>query len=188
MNEHGQATLVAEDSGVWSRWDRWLRERLLAQMATLQGGSIVVVDALGSRRCGDGDRGELITLRVHSPRFYRAAATNGSVGAGEAYIAGDWHCDDLVGLVRLLVRNRELLDGMEGGLARLGGWLMRGWHALRRNTRAGARRNIAAHYDLGHDFLALFLSDDLMYSSALFTRADDTLEQASWRKLERVAA
>ena len=30
---------------------------------------------------------------------------------------------------------------------------MRGWNALRRNTREGSRRNIAAHYDLGNDFL-----------------------------------
>jgi cyclopropane-fatty-acyl-phospholipid synthase len=188
MNEPGEATLVAADSSLWSAWDRWLRERLLAQMAALHGGALVVIDALGSHRCGNGDRPDAITVRVHSPRFYRAAATSGSVGAGEAYIAGEWSCDDLVGLVRLLVRNRELLDGMEGGLARLGTWLLRGWHALRRNTRTGARRNIAAHYDLGNDFFALFLSTDLMYSSALFTQDDDTLEQASLRKLDRVAA
>ena len=46
-------------------------------------------------------------------------------------------------LVRLLVRNRDLLDGMEGGLARLGGLALKAWHGLRRNTRRGSRRNIA---------------------------------------------
>jgi cyclopropane-fatty-acyl-phospholipid synthase len=63
---------------------------------------------------------------------------------------------------------------------------LRAWHALRPNTRGGSRRNIAAHYDLGNDFFALFLSPDLMYSSALWEGDDDTLEQASTRKLEAV--
>jgi cyclopropane-fatty-acyl-phospholipid synthase len=63
---------------------------------------------------------------------------------------------------------------------------MRGWHALRRNTRDGSRRNIAAHYDLGNDFFSLFLSPDLMYSSAIWTDPADTLEIASERKLERI--
>jgi cyclopropane-fatty-acyl-phospholipid synthase len=71
----------------------------------------------------------------------------------ESYMDGEWDCADLVGLVRLLVRNRDLLDAMERGLAaRIGGWAMRGWNGLRRNTRDGSRRNIAAHYDLGNDF------------------------------------
>ena len=80
------------------------------------------------------------------------------MGAGEAYADGLWRCDDLVGLAQLLVRNRDVLDGMETGIARLGGTAMRAWHALRRNTRDGSRRNIAAHYDLGNEFFALFLS------------------------------
>ena len=66
------------------------------------------------------------------------------------------------------------------------GMAMRGWHALRRNTRDGSRRNIAAHYDLGNDFFSLFLSPDLMYSSAIWTDEADTLEIASARKLERI--
>ncbi|MBL8298113.1 MAG: class I SAM-dependent methyltransferase [Rhodanobacteraceae bacterium] len=188
MTRPGEAALAANGPNTWTAMDRWLRGRLLAQMATLTGGRLVVFDDLGSCCCGQGEPGETITLQVHSPRFYRAAAINGSVGAGESYIQGDWSCDNLVGLVQLLVRNRDLLDGMETGLARLGGWLLRCWHGLRRNTRAGARRNIAAHYDLGNDFFALFLSSDLMYSSALFTDAQDTLEVASQRKLERIAA
>ena len=83
-----------------------------------------------------------VNVQVASGAFYRAVAARGSIGAGEAYMAGDWQCDDLVALVRILVRNRELLDGMERGLARLGGWLLRGAHALRRNT---LRRQPAQH-------------------------------------------
>lgn len=166
--------------------DAFLRNRLLAQLATLREGGLRVRDAFGETRLGD-PTGELqATVTVDDPAFYRKVAAQGSVGAGESYIHGDWHCDDLVALVRLLVRNRDLLDGMERGPARLGGWLLRGWNRLRRNSRAGSRRNIAAHYDLGNDFFSLFLSQDLMYSSALYSGDDEPLEIASRRKLDRI--
>ncbi|MEF3083517.1 cyclopropane-fatty-acyl-phospholipid synthase family protein [Luteimonas sp. SMYT11W] len=165
--------------------ERALRTRLVAQFAQLQGGALRLDDALGSETFGDAQL-RAVHVRVHDPAFYRLVAANGSVGAGESYMEGHWDCDDLVGLVRLLVRNRDLLDGMETGIARLGGLAMRGWNALRRNTRDGSRRNIAAHYDLGNDFFSLFLSRDLMYSSALFEREGDTLEVASTRKLDRI--
>jgi cyclopropane-fatty-acyl-phospholipid synthase len=184
MNEIAHASPPVAFSAI----DRWLRTQLLARLDALDHGTLVVHDALGEHRFGDasGDALPPVHVWVDEPAFYRAVAAQGSVGAGEAYIAGHWRCDDLVALVRLLVRNRALLDGMESGLARLGGWALRRWHALRRNTREGSRRNIAAHYDLGNDFFALFLSPDLMYSSAMFASADDDLDTASFRKLDAV--
>lgn len=166
--------------------DRLLRRQVLARVRGLRAGRLIVRDALGTVELGVADAAQPIRLDVLDPRFYRAIAAHGSVGAGESYRDGLWRCDDLVALIQLLVRNRGLLDGMEGGWARLGGLAMRGWHALRRNTRDGSRRNIAAHYDLGNDFFRLFLSSDLMYSSAMWAGPDDTLEIASARKLERI--
>src|ERR1700689_2481971 len=99
---------------------------------------------------------------------------------------GKSDCDELVALVRILVRNRDRLDAMEAGPARIGGAAMRAWSALRRNTHAGSRRNIAAHYDLGNEFFRLFLDDNLMYSSALFACEHESLEVAQTRKLARI--
>ncbi|WP_295574994.1 cyclopropane-fatty-acyl-phospholipid synthase family protein [uncultured Stenotrophomonas sp.] len=166
--------------------DAFLRRRLLAQLAPLREGRLCVRDALGEVWLGQGNGALQVTVTIDDPAFYRKVAAQGSVGAGESYIHGDWQCDDLVALVRLLVRNRDLLDGMETGPARVGGWLLRGWNRLRRNSREGSRRNIAAHYDLGNDFFALFLSEDLMYSSALFADEAEPLESASRRKLDRI--
>lgn len=165
--------------------DRLLRRRLLATLGELRGGQVVVRDALGTVTLGEagGLRAELDIL---DPGFYRAAAAQGSVGAGEAYMDGLWRCDDLVALVQLLVINRDRLDAMETGLARFGGLALRGWHALRRNTRAGSRKNIAAHYDLGNELFKLFLDESMMYSSAVFADESETLEQAQFRKLERI--
>jgi cyclopropane-fatty-acyl-phospholipid synthase len=170
-------------------FDRFLREQLLGQMAQLKHGRLFLKDVCGGVTLGE-PASTPTDLQIHvevlDPGFYRAIAMNGSVGAGEAWMDGLWRCDDLVGLIQLLVRNRDMMDGMESGLARLGGLAMRGWHALRRNTLSGSRKNIAAHYDLGNDFFKLFLSPDLMYSSAIWTASGDTLEIASERKLERI--
>jgi cyclopropane-fatty-acyl-phospholipid synthase len=86
--------------------------------------------------------------------------------------------------VSILARNRAALSGLDGGLA----WLRRpaaGLFALlRRNSRTGARRNIADHYDLGNDFFALMLDPTMTYSSAVFDPPEATLEEASRRKLD----
>ncbi len=125
-------------------------------------------------------------VRVLNPAFWSRVAFGGSVGAGESYMAGDWQTDDLTGLLRLLLRNRAVVDGLEKGLARLSAPLRRLLHSLNRNTRAGSRRNIAAHYDLGNEFYRLWLDETLMYSSAVFERADMSLAEASTAKLERI--
>ncbi|MCS4235156.1 cyclopropane-fatty-acyl-phospholipid synthase family protein [Stenotrophomonas sp. BIGb0135] len=169
-----------------SALERFLRARLLAQLAPLHGGCLQLRDAGGDVLLGDPAAALKVTVWVDDPAFYRAVAAQGSVGAGESYIRGEWRCSDLVALVQLLVRNRDLLDGMERGVARVGGWLLKGWNRLRRNTREGSRRNIAAHYDLGNPFFSLFLSSDLMYSSALYAAPTDPLEVASRRKLARI--
>ncbi|WP_312707999.1 cyclopropane-fatty-acyl-phospholipid synthase family protein [Stenotrophomonas sp.] len=182
MNELTPSVAMAPPGAL----DAFLRRRLLDQLAPLREGSLLVRDAFGEQRLGQPSGDLHATVTIEDPAFYRKVAAQGSVGAGESYIDGDWRCDDLVALVQLLVRNRDLLDGMERGPARVGGWLLRGWNRLRRNSRAGSRRNIAAHYDLGNDFFSLFLSPDLMYSSALFANAQETLEAASQRKLDRI--
>ncbi|HEX7368992.1 MAG TPA: cyclopropane-fatty-acyl-phospholipid synthase family protein [Rhodanobacteraceae bacterium] len=164
--------------------DRFLRGRFTAQLGGLAHGRLRIDDCLGTLEFGSAN-GPEVRVEVLDPAFYRMLAANGSVGAGEAWMDGLWRTDDLVALVQLLVRNRDLLDGMEGGLARLGGMALRSWHALNRNTRAGSRRNIAVHYDLGNEFFKLFLSQDLMYSSAYWHEGDD-LEAASQRKLELI--
>jgi cyclopropane-fatty-acyl-phospholipid synthase len=171
-------------------FDRSLRVRLLERMRGLRECQLTIIDPMGETAVGQaaGIAGDTLraTVHVHDAAFYRAIAANGSVGAGEAYIDGHWSCDDLPALIRMLVRNRDLLDAMETGTAWLGGLAMRAWNVLRRNTRRGSRGNIAAHYDLGNDFFRTFLDDNLMYSSAIFAGADESLESASTRKLARI--
>ncbi len=175
---------IAADRRAGGLW----RRRILDALDQIHGGVITVHDAHGRTVLGHADGGDAlsVTLEVHDAAFYRRVALHGSVGAGEAYIDGHWDCDDLVALVRLLVRNRDRLDALESGPARVAAWLLRGWEKMRPNTRSGSRRNIAAHYDLGNDLFELFLSGDMMYSSAIYADASESLETASSRKLDAI--
>lgn len=197
MNTHAES--IGRSDGM-TFLQRTLRTRLLATLGELQESRLIIEDVQGTHVLGTPAADPAQTLharvRVNDPDFYRQVALNGSVGAGEAYMDGLWHCDDprsspgqgLVTLVRMLVRNRDRLDAMETGAARIGALAMKWAHAFTRNTRAGSRRNIAAHYDLGNALYRLFLDENLMYSSAIFADQHESLEAASTRKLERICA
>ncbi len=159
-----------------------------ARLSALRDGHVCIVDEGGEQHFGArSDRSALsATVRVNDPRFYSELAFGGSIGAGEAYMQGYWSTDDLTTLVRILLRNRDVLDGIEGGLARITAPLAKALHWFNRNTRAGSRRNIAAHYDLGNDFFRLFLDDTMMYSSAVFERVGMTLGEAQVARLDGI--
>jgi cyclopropane-fatty-acyl-phospholipid synthase len=97
-----------------------------------------------------------------------------------------WDSPDLTAVVRLFVQNRAVLDGLDGGLALLATPLRRWLHRRNRNDRAGSRRNIAAHYDLGDDLFELFLDETMTYSAAMFATPTATLAEAQRAKLDRL--
>ncbi len=127
-----------------------------------------------------------VQLTVNDPRFYSDIAFGGAVGAGESYIHGCWSCNELTTLVRILVKNRDVLLDMDSGTSYLTKPLQKIFHRLNRNTRDGSRRNIAAHYDLGNEFYALWLDKRMMYSGAIFEYADSSLDVAAVAKLDRI--
>jgi cyclopropane-fatty-acyl-phospholipid synthase len=164
--------------------DGLLKKKVLASMARLEFGHLRLLGPGVMRLLGNTNAPLIAELRVDDEDFFGKIAFGGSVGAAESYMDGDWRSDDLVALMRLLIRNRELLDGMEGGTARFTAWLMQWAHRFRRNTKSGSRKNIAAHYDLGNKLFELFLDPSLMYSSAVYDADGMSLEQASQRKLQ----
>lgn len=126
------------------------------------------------------------TVRVEDPRFWPAIALRGGVGAGEAYTDGFWTSPDLPAVIRVAARNGPRLGALGEGSARLALPVLRLLHALRRNTRRGSRRNIAAHYDLGNAFFESFLDPTLTYSCAVFEHEGMSLEDAQRAKYERL--
>jgi cyclopropane-fatty-acyl-phospholipid synthase len=161
---------------------------VLDQLKDMENGRLVIADGQEQYFFGNMSPGEGLTaaITVNDARFYGDIAFGGSIGAGESWMQGYWDCDDLVSLVRIMVRNRDLLDGMEGGLAWLTRPLQKLFHWANRNTRRGAQRNIAAHYDLGNEFFRLWLDESMMYSCAIFEHNNATLAEAQRTRLGRV--
>jgi cyclopropane-fatty-acyl-phospholipid synthase len=113
-------------------------------------------------------------------------ALRGSNGVAHGYIEGLWDTDDPVAVVRVLARGVKPLDALRKRWHPLLGPAQRVASRVPRNTRTGARDNIAEHYDLGNDLFAAFLDERLMYSSAYFERHEQTLEEAQTAKLDRL--
>tara|TARA_R110002072_G_scaffold93229_2_gene206783 strand:+ start:677 stop:1816 length:1140 start_codon:yes stop_codon:yes gene_type:complete len=125
-------------------------------------------------------------LVVHDFRFIRRSVAGGDIGFGESYMDGDWDTDDLPKLLELFSSNLDAMTSLATGgpVTRFFHWI---YHRLRPNTRAGARKNISAHYDLGNDFYELWLDPSMTYSSARFTRSGQSLEDAQREKYAALA-
>jgi len=167
-------------------WHQLSRKVVLSQLKKLHAGELILVD--GDERHLFGQVGSDLRAELHivDPQAYTSILTGGSIGAAEAFMTGDWVTPDLTSLVQLLVRNMDILDQMEGGVAALSSPFLKAFHRLNQNTEKGSRRNIAAHYDLGNDFFGLFLDPTMMYSAGIFPHADATMAQASFHKLETI--
>ena len=163
-----------------------LRRAVLRQLSQLRHGHLLIIEGEQRLEFGDPQSSLSAQIEVLDGAVWGLVAGNGSIGSGEAYIHGYWRTPDLTAVIRVFVSNLEVLDAMEGGLARLGRPLIQGLHWINRNTRRGSRKNIAAHYDLGNSLFEQFLDPTMMYSAAQFRRPDDSLEQAQLNKLERI--
>ncbi|KQM18840.1 SAM-dependent methyltransferase [Novosphingobium sp. Leaf2] len=133
-------------------------------LATLPGGE--------TRMLGGRQPGFDAIVNLRSWRALLRLATSGSVGWYQAWDAGEWESPDPVPLFALFMDNAVAL----GDVARSRGpWRMitRAIHAMRRNTRSGALRNIHVHYDLGNDFYEQWLGETMLYSSAIYDAPTD---------------
>lgn len=167
---------------------RLARKLVLSRLEHLGYGQLSITDGYGRKSFAAAEgRGALNShIKVIDGRFYTNLMLGGAVGAAEAYMLGYWKTDDLTGLIRLLVRNRNVLENLDDGTARLSAPLRKALHWINANTKSGSRKNIAAHYDLGNDFFRLWLDESMMYSAAIFEHPGATLEQASFAKLDRI--
>ena len=142
--------------------------------ATLPGGR--------KRRLGFHSNGVRAAVDLASWMALVRLATSGSVGWYKAWTLGEWSSPDPVKVFELFSANAVAL----GDAARAKGpfrWTNALAHRLRDNAPGKARKNIAAHYDLGNDFYSAWLDPTMTYSSARFESKSDTLEQAQLHKV-----
>jgi len=126
------------------------------------------------------------TMVVRDWEFFPRLVHGGSVGAGESYFLGDWDCDDLVALVRIVIANRPAFRRITASaIANI--VIDRVLHGLNANRLGRSKANIAAHYDLSNELYALFLDPTMTYSCAYFEHPSASLEQAQIAKYDRIA-
>ena len=160
---------------------RWF-ETFFSVLQRLEIGALEValpdgrVFAVSGQQTGPAGR-----INVANPEFFTRMARDGEIGFPEMFMEGWWTTPDLQALLDVLMLNN---DQVARGF--LGAALVRAYerlrHWLRSNTRRGARRNIAYHYDLGNEFYRLWLDETMTYSSALFSGQGETLRDAQQNK------
>ncbi|MDE1158211.1 MAG: cyclopropane-fatty-acyl-phospholipid synthase [Neorhizobium sp.] len=164
-----------------------MMERLLVRwLRHLEAGELTLVFPSGGRERLQGRHsGPAATVRINRLSAVRRLALGGDLGFAAAYMDGDWDTPDLGALMDLALANSDRWQAtltahpIAAGIANLR-------HRLRRNSRAGSRRNIAYHYDLGNAFYEKWLDGTMTYSSAIYQTPDQPLAGAQKAKYRRI--
>jgi cyclopropane-fatty-acyl-phospholipid synthase len=164
---------------------RLSRAAMTSAMRRISSGRIDVLEGGRMRTYGRPGAGLQAQLTINDPDAW-SGPLRGSLGLGEGYVEGLWESDDLVSLLRIAVRELRVLEGIGAALARPRAWIHRLRALVPENTRAAARQNISAHYDLGNELFAAFLDRSMTYSCGYFADGEIGLEEAQTAKLDRV--
>ena len=121
-------------------------------------------------------------MRVRGDDFFRRLGSDGLIGFGEAFMAGDWDADDPAAVLTPFAARMDRL--VPAWMQRLRHFYVRHQPRGERNTRSGARANIQRHYDLSNELFALFLDETMTYSCARFGALGESLADAQRRKVD----
>lgn len=155
-------------------------------MDQIQVGHFVLIMPDGEKREYQGKtpgrRGELI---IHNYAAISKIVASGDIGLAEAYRDGMIDSPDMTSLLLLCIENQNALEAVFRGNF-FGMIYYRLRHLFRGNSRKGSKKNIEAHYDLGNSFYKLWLDPTMTYSAAIFSHANEPLEQAQKNKYQRI--
>nr|WP_309241532.1 class I SAM-dependent methyltransferase [Mycobacterium sp. AZCC_0083] len=130
----------------------------------------------------------LPTMVMYRPdALARRVGRYGLIGFGESYMAGEWHSNDLAGLLTAFATS--VADLIPSALQHLRPLAVVRHPRSMHNSPAQARTNVAEHYDLSNDLFAQFLDETMTYSSALFDTSQPTwadLADGQRRKVDRL--
>ncbi len=165
---------------------RWA-ETVFGIIQNVEQGSIVLTLPDGRAFAAQGavSTEPKVYINVKNSALFTRMVRDGELGFAEAYLDGWWDTPDLQALLDVVLRNNSQVGRNLRGIA-----LVRAYerlrHWLRANSRRGARRNIAHHYDLGNDFYGLWLDPTMTYSAALFSGQRESLQDAQTNKYARI--
>lgn len=169
-----------------SRMTSFFKSVLFRKLRGISSGELTIIDGNNKHTFGNSSSKLKAELEVFSQEFYVFLGSGGTNGAAEAYTAGYWGSNNLVGLIQLIIKNKDTMMGLESGMARLANPITKFIHKQRQNTLQGSKNNILAHYDLSNDFYKLWLDPTMTYSSGVFSKKDASMQEASVEKLDRI--
>ena len=179
-------SLIVRESKDLTIAQKLARRELLRAFSKARYGRLTIADGEDTFSFEGPEAGPEAHITILNPQVWADVAFRGSVGSGEAYMAGYWVTSSLDQVTRFFVANNHLTDQMESGLTRLFRAVLAAAHWLNKNTVKGSKKNIEAHYDLGNQLFETFLDPTLMYSSALFSNESTDLHNASIEKLDHI--
>jgi cyclopropane-fatty-acyl-phospholipid synthase len=181
--------VMTESAPMYFSFKSRIAKNILMRMAPMvENGRIVLIERDGHTYVFGNESNDFpdVTLYVSDAAFYSSFIYGGDIGAVESYMRKEWDCDDLYRLLRIISRNSSLYEQTGKGWS----WVTRPLYLLygimHRNTPNGSKKNIFSHYDLGNDFFSVFLDNTLCYSCGIFISENDTLEEASIEKMDRL--
>jgi cyclopropane-fatty-acyl-phospholipid synthase len=156
-------------------FDRRKLDLLLALFSRLQYGRLDITLPDGGRHEFVGpDAGPHAAMTIVRPDAVSRIMADGKMGFCEAVMEGEIDSPCMSSLIELAVMHDTMLSKqMAANIWRRMG--LRLFHGMRRNSKSGAARNIAYHYDLGNEFYAAWLDRTMTYSSAVFDNDGDDL-------------
>ena len=110
------------------------KKGLKSKLSNLVEGCITVRDGDEYLSFGDLKSDFKANVDIHSQEFYTMAGSGGALGIAEAYILGYWSADDVVVLMRILLKNRSILLSINNGLAKILNPINKIIHKSRQNT------------------------------------------------------
>jgi cyclopropane-fatty-acyl-phospholipid synthase len=166
--------------------ENFAQNQLEKRLYNIPHGDLGIEDGAESKSFGNKTSPTDISAKmiIHDSSAYRDIAFGGSIGGAEAFMLGKWSSPNLVDLVRLMAVNIDFLNGIDDSKPFTHRLFDKVYHWFNRNTTAKSRENISAHYDLSNEFFSLFLDPEMMYSAAMFPRAEVGLDEAAVYKLD----
>lgn len=164
----------------------WHARTILSLLEKIQIGQLTLVSPEGEKFIFRGTQSGIeANIQIHDWTVCKACLKSGDIGLAETYIDGLWDSTDIQSLLRLFLVNRQVIEK-----AIYGNWWGRlGYrikHWLNKNSKAGSKKNIHAHYDIGNAFYSLWLDPSMTYSSACFENKDTSLIEAQEAKYQRI--
>lgn len=132
-------------------------------------------------------QGPAASVVLHNWRLPQRALTGGTIAVAESYMDGDWDSPDVGAFLELFLVNVQVGEKFPNGARGLLRVIEKFRHWMHANTRAGSKRNISAHYDLGNAFYKEWLDPTMTYSSALYSTGANDLQSAQRAKYKALA-